>query len=429
MISIFTLVVMGTGWSEVIGKSVRGRRIEAFSYGKGTETILYVGGIHGDEGQGVEILNRFRRVVSQNPSLYKGVRVVLVPLANPDGYRKRSRVNARGVDINRNFPTRNYTTNYTKSPYYPGLKPASEPETKALMRLVQKYKPSLVVTVHSQLHCIMVEGDALWYAQEMQFYNHYPVVTNLGYDTPGSLGDYCGERGIPVITIEVPRIPVDALWQQNALALRVPLKFPPSRLAMMWEKRNTKKNPSLLEAIQRPDWYLLQSRYTNAREWQQLDEEGNSALHLAIRTQNTPLALQLIERGFHLNTSNKKGRSPLFEAAYEGNEQVVGELLKRGVSPNQRDAKGWTPLIAAAQQGNSEVVRLLLEAGAFVDEQDEYGYTALMEAVRTQRKVVVSLLLSKGANPSLTNRYGQTASRQAMLARSTNVLLLLGGGK
>ncbi|NPV39079.1 MAG: hypothetical protein HPY78_07360 [Brevinematales bacterium] len=49
--------------------------------------------------------------------------------------------------------------------------------------------------------------------------------------------------------------------------------------------------------------------------------------------------------------------------------------------------------------------------------------------MRRQYPDIVQYLLARGADPHQTNRYGQTASRQAILARSTNTLVLLGGGQ
>lgn len=429
IILLFLCFLTTVGWGEVIGKSVRGRAIHVYSYGKGEETILFVGGIHGDEPQGVEILSRFRQLLVRQPSLYRGVRVVIVPNANPDGRKRRSRVNARGVDINRNFPTKSFSLQYRKEAYYPGLRPASEPETRALMRLIDRYKPSLVVTLHAQLHCILSEGNVCSLVKKMQYYTHYPVVTNLGYETPGSFGHYCQERGIPMITIEVPRLPYDALWEQNKPALLEVLRHPPGKEAKEMLVIQTKTNPSLFEALQRPDWYLYRGRFTNQAEWKKTDKNGDTPLHLAIRRGDTSLALSLIEKGIHLATTNRKGWSPLFDAVYYGNLEVVKALLHKGISPDSSDPLKWRPLLIAAQRGDREMVRLLLDAGASVNAQDRYGYTALMEAVRAQHGEVVNDLLARGADPLLTNKYGLTASRQAILARSTNVLSLLGGGQ
>ncbi|URA11139.1 DUF2817 domain-containing protein [Thermospira aquatica] len=422
-------MIQGIVFGEVVGRSVRGREIKAFSYGKGSETILFVGGIHGDEPQGVEILNRFRKVVANNPSLVRGLKVVIVPNANPDGFRRRTRQNAHGVDINRNFPTRSYVTNYQKKAYYPGTRAGSEPETKVLMKLIQRFKPSLVVTIHAQLHCMMVEGNVWDLAKRMQYYNHYPVVSELGYETPGSFGQYCVERGIPMITLEVPRLPHDALWEQNRRALLEVLRYSPGRSEKERLALESKKKPTLLEALKRQDFYLLRDRYTNTNDWLKSDSEGNTALHLSITRGDTFLALSLIEQNIHLTTPNKRGWTPLFEASYAGQVEVVRALLRKQVSPDEKDPQGWTPLILAAQRGHREVVRILLDAGASVNAQDRYGYSALMEAVRCQHGGIVNDLLAKGADPKQTNRYGLTASRQAILARSTNAVILLGGGQ
>ena len=78
-----------------------------------------------------------------------GVQFWLIRTANPDGRKAGSRHNARGVDLNRNFPYR--WAKGAKGTYYPGPSAGSEPETKALMRFVRRIRPQLGIYYHQHM--------------------------------------------------------------------------------------------------------------------------------------------------------------------------------------------------------------------------------------------------------------------------------------
>jgi murein peptide amidase A len=126
----------------VIGHSVRGRPIRAYELGSrvATRTVVALAAMHGDERAGVTILDRLRF----GPPIH-GVDLWVVPRANPDGVAIDSRHNAAEVDLNRNFPTHWIP----QSGYYDsGSRPASEPETRAMMRFLNRIDPSWVVSFH-----------------------------------------------------------------------------------------------------------------------------------------------------------------------------------------------------------------------------------------------------------------------------------------
>src|SRR5215207_78774 len=111
----------------MIGHSVLGRPITAVRLGDPAERVaLVVGVIHGDEGAGLRIVERIRRREGE----LQGVQLWLIASVNPDGSRARTRKNAHGVDLNRNFPYRWRGDQPHSSGYYPGPAPASEPETR-----------------------------------------------------------------------------------------------------------------------------------------------------------------------------------------------------------------------------------------------------------------------------------------------------------
>jgi protein MpaA len=132
--------------SEVIGHSVQGRRLVATRYGDATSdrVVLVVGVIHGDEHAGVRIVSALRRIA---PTV-EGAQLWLIRSVNPDGLSAHARKNARGVDLNRNFPYRWHDDVPPSSGYYPGSRPASEPETRAAMAFIERIQPDLSIWYH-----------------------------------------------------------------------------------------------------------------------------------------------------------------------------------------------------------------------------------------------------------------------------------------
>lgn len=105
--------------------------------------VLVVGDVHGNEPAGEAIVARLRR------AKVEGVTLWLVRTGNPDGRAAGTRQNARGVDLNRNFPWRWRTG--ARGTYFPGPRAGSEPETQALMRLVKRVRPQLGIYYHQHL--------------------------------------------------------------------------------------------------------------------------------------------------------------------------------------------------------------------------------------------------------------------------------------
>lgn len=159
-------------------------------------SVLVVGCIHGDEPQGEYLIARY---IEKNPK----TRLMFIPSLNPDGVSAKTRVNSRGVDLNRNFPTKNWELS-EKGDYYGGDEPASELETKFLIDIVEEYKPKLILTLHAPYKVVNYDGNAEYIAQKISDIIGYPVEKSIGYPTPGSFGTWAGvEKGIPVITLEL----------------------------------------------------------------------------------------------------------------------------------------------------------------------------------------------------------------------------------
>lgn len=207
-----------------LGKTVKGRDINATVYGTGAKRVLVFGGIHGDEPH-TTVLARAMAVNMNRDTLPPDLTVVIVPDVNPDGLMAATRVNANGVDINRNFPSKTWRSDYTEQKRYPGAQPSSEPETRAILALLERYPPHLVVTLHAALGCMNWDGPGGPFAQMMASINGYPLCGSLGYETPGSLGLLIGiDKQIPTVTIELRAKNPSDLVQENLPALLALLK-------------------------------------------------------------------------------------------------------------------------------------------------------------------------------------------------------------
>jgi len=208
----------------VVGHSVEGRPISCQVFGRGDDVVLLLAAIHGSEAAGSPLVLRLAEHLSRRPGLLTGRRVVLVPVANPDGLARRTRYNSRGVDVNRNFPAFNWSPDRRR-----GSKPLSEPASRVIDSLLATYRPARIVTIHQPLACIDYDGPARALAEAMAACGDLPI-KKLGCQ-PGSLGSYAGETiGIGIVTLELPRsasrLTPDLLWRRYGDMLLTAICFP-----------------------------------------------------------------------------------------------------------------------------------------------------------------------------------------------------------
>ena len=204
------------------GRSVLGVPLEAWRPAGRCELLVFAG-IHGEEPETTYALSRALRQLAEPPA-----HAAVVLAANPDGLLRGTRANARGVDLNRNFPTRDWqaapvTCRATlEDPsdvrLCTGDAPGSEPEVQALLALIAELRPAVVVALHAPLACIDdAAGSAL--GARLAARSGLPLVRDVGYPTPGSFGTWGGERGLPVITYEFPLAATEVLMRDHVPVL------------------------------------------------------------------------------------------------------------------------------------------------------------------------------------------------------------------
>ena len=243
-----------TGTSSVKNFPILMRRIPATdaTNKKPPIRVLLIGGIHGDELTASAIVFRWLRLMS-NP-MAKSFSWEVVPVLNPDGLLRNTpqRVNAHGVDLNRNFPMPNWhkealgywerVTN--KDPRrYPGPYPLSEPETKWLNDEINRFQPHVIISVHAPFGVLDFDGPV---HPPQRFGRLFFAPVGV---YPGSLGNYSGvQRNMPIITIELANalampndVEVQKIWEDMLLWIQrnVPPEKKTSFLSLPFKKFST----------------------------------------------------------------------------------------------------------------------------------------------------------------------------------------------
>jgi protein MpaA len=171
--------------------------------------ILLMGGVHGDEPEGVRLardtLTWLKSNTTTSGSRQKAICPwIVIPCLNVDGFARQTRVNGRGVDLNRNYPAKDWSNEARAERYSPGEAPASESEVQAIVELITTTKPRLIIHCHSWKPCIVGAGPAsVRDTERLAKASGYEGKEDIGYPTPGSLSSYGWiDHQIPVICIE-----------------------------------------------------------------------------------------------------------------------------------------------------------------------------------------------------------------------------------
>jgi murein peptide amidase A len=165
-----------------VGRSAEGRAIVASRLGApaAARKVLVVGAIHGDERGGLAVTRSIRR--DWGPRL-RGVDLWVVDTFNPDGLRRGMRQNARHVDLNRNFPYRWRMNGRRGSRYWGGPKPLSEPESRAIRKLVLQLRPAVTIWYHQPWGAVLACGGS-------------PTTVPRRYARLARMGTSCRGRGL-----------------------------------------------------------------------------------------------------------------------------------------------------------------------------------------------------------------------------------------
>ena len=208
---------------QVLTRSFEQRVIEYRQFGRGEPQILVVGPLEGDEPAGVELLERLVDHLERFPRRLDGVTVTVVRDPNPDGRLRGSRTNARGVRLDMNFPTRQWRKVPLADRWLSGRTPESEPETRALIELLDDLKPRRIMLLEATRR----EPELRYSATAEPIARRLATVMPLrptAWDAavvPASLATYAGsDRNLATLVLRVPAAAgADYNWTQYKRAL------------------------------------------------------------------------------------------------------------------------------------------------------------------------------------------------------------------
>jgi murein peptide amidase A len=207
----------------VIGKTVLGRPIEAVhftppSYARPRSPAILFGAIHGDEPVSQLMLERLADELIERPP---GRDTWIIPCVNVDGALAGTRNNANDVDLNRNFGSASWGSQ-RRPGYNPGNAAEDQPETQALVALIDRIGAERLIAVHATYRMVNWDGRGEQLALEMAERCGYPVEHDMGYPCPGSFGTKYGvEKNLEVITLESPYLVAEERgWLECRSALR-----------------------------------------------------------------------------------------------------------------------------------------------------------------------------------------------------------------
>jgi len=192
--------------------------------------------VHGEEALTALLA---RRLLERVPA--RETRWAVVPVVNPDGMLAGTRQNAAGVDLNRNFPATSWSPedSFTYPPGIdpalrrpenrlnrssPGSAPGCEPETRALIELVEQLRPALVVDLHSPLELLLVRRGVPPPVVELLSDSASLSVVDELPGCPGAFDDWLEERGFPAIVYEIEQAGLPAVCARHLRALEALLR-------------------------------------------------------------------------------------------------------------------------------------------------------------------------------------------------------------
>ena len=204
-----------------LGTSAQGRTIWAHSFGRcrsnNCRKIMLTGALHGSEWRSGD-LGRLVGILDTNPQYLAGQdkEVLIIPNTNPDGVARNTRYNARGVNLNRNFPA------YWEGCSQCGPYPASEPETQLVVNTTNQFDPDYLISYHAQWppNGIIFRGSdtnegTIAFANYAARHTGYPVGYFPDFDVvPGDQTVWAESRGTRSLIIEATYV-ANSDWAKN----------------------------------------------------------------------------------------------------------------------------------------------------------------------------------------------------------------------
>jgi protein MpaA len=174
-------------------RSTQGRPIESVTLGEGSRRVAILSSLHGNETQSQSLVTELAKDFVRSPDLIAGQTVLIIRSPNPDGLKTGTAFNARGVDLNRNFPSNNWKALPRNRA---GARVGSEVETRALVQLLEEFKPDLLIHVKDTKDDSLIngEGDSRIQAESIARDHHWRDAHDLGQVTSGSLEHFAHTR-------------------------------------------------------------------------------------------------------------------------------------------------------------------------------------------------------------------------------------------
>ena len=229
----------------VIGFSVAGRSIDIYTFGSGDREYLIVAGIHGgSEWNTIELADELTTYINEHPTIIPhDVTLYIIRNLNPDGEARAhgvdGRVNNNGVDLNRNFPSKNWVEDWDRNgcwifrPTTGGTYGGSEPETRAAMNFIKSHKITALISYHSAALGVFPGGvpweeDSKRLASTMAFVTKYPYPPiDTGCEYTGTLADWAVEYGVAAAVDMELANHTQTDFDKNLKALRALMSFIP----------------------------------------------------------------------------------------------------------------------------------------------------------------------------------------------------------
>ncbi len=270
------------GWNRIICNP---NRWETYDYSSNGNPLLYqefgfkdqdsnvpvnlvLCGVHGDEPTAIyQCFQLVREILFDNKQSMDKFKLVVAPIVNPDGFFMNTRVNANGIDVNRNLPTKDWRRKAHKlwsrksdPRRYPGKSAGTEVETRMQEFLIDKYRPDKILSFHAPLgfldfdgpgdrkynNLLRVERRAKHVGLRMQRHTKRFLRFIDFRFYPGSLGNYAGnEKKIPTYTVELPSVNTSKAHEYWSIMRRALIK------AMSYEINDKKYKPVIVSQNRR----------------------------------------------------------------------------------------------------------------------------------------------------------------------------------